>query len=98
MTREHESTGQALSAAGAVFDAKPKTGDEPQKWLERMLVNYYLTARKHFGNPKNPMHMVSIAMDGSRVGNKEMLLLAIMGLNTGLNCWGPPQVRDFHDA
>lgn len=58
------------------------------RWNEEKMLEYYLTGKKSF-------HMrtrVTVAVDASRVGLREMLVAAIHSQDTGTSMWLPPQV------
>ena len=64
-----------------------------QGGIQQILVRY-LDAARHFFAPDR-MSALSIAVDGSRVGGKDVFLIAIFGTDRdGVSkaAWGPPQV------
>ena len=82
-----------LAAAEAYLNKRK--GDDPlvnpktaKRWHRDVMFMYLLSCRKMWSGARH----VSIALDGGRVGNHELLINAIASVETGKSCWGPPAV------
>ena len=61
----------------------PKTA---KRWHRDVMFMYLLSCRKMWSGARH----VSIALDGGRVANHELLIDAIASVETRKSCWGPP--------
>ena len=86
-----------LSAAGvgrAIADQSyPGLPKKANEWTDTLLQSYQINAIAHFR--RQELDFISVSLDGTRLGKREVLLTALCAPETGGTFWCPPRAESL---